>query len=363
MLTFSQKRAPPNQRPKTVIICALLLAINVGAWLWAWLAFAERPILLGTAALAYLIGLRHAFDADHIAAIDNVVRKLMQDGKEPQATGLFFALGHSTVVILVSIAVVLATATSWGGLASLDVIGSPIGASVSAGFLLLIGLANFLVLKNIWAVFISARRGEIVTDGKLAEASVPGGLLARVLKPILAGVARPWHMYPIGILFGLSFDTATEIGLLAISATQAAKGLSFWSLLVFPALFTAGMSLLDTLDSMLMTRVYGWALISPTRKLWYNLVITTASVLVALFIGGLGTLGLLADQLGQSGSLWAVSDQLNGSLTNFGWAVAGIFIASWAFSVWLAAAGSSQNVEEALLKEEGGAVSSVRSRG
>lgn len=159
--------------------------------MWAWLAFAERPILLGTAALAYLIGLRHALDADHIAAIDNVVRKLMQDGEMPMATGLFFALGHSTVVILASIVVVLATGTSWGGLVSLDVIGSPIGASVSAGFLLLIGLANFLVLKNIWAAFISARRGEIVIDGKIVEASVGGGLLARVFRPILASVSRP----------------------------------------------------------------------------------------------------------------------------------------------------------------------------
>jgi nickel/cobalt transporter (NiCoT) family protein len=340
MLPFSHKRVLQNQRRKTVIICALLLTMNVGAWLWAWLAFAERPILLGTAALAYMIGLRHAFDADHIAAIDNVVRKLMQDGEVPLATGLFFSLGHSTIVILASIAVVLTTATSGAGLASLDVIGSPIGASVSAGFLLLIGLANFMVLKNIWAVFIRARRGEIVTDGEIAEASVPGGILARALQPILAAVARPWHMYPIGILFGLSFDTATEIALIAISASEAAKGLPFWSLLVFPALFTAGMSLLDTIDSMLMTRVYGWALISPTRKMQYNLIITTTSVLVAVFIGGLGTLSLLADDLGPSAGFWAVT-QLNGSLNNFGYAVAGIFIAIWAISVWLTASAES----------------------
>jgi high-affinity nickel-transport protein len=328
---------PLRVKAKIAAIYTLLIAANIGAWAWAWVAFAGHPALLGTAFLAYMFGLRHAFDADHIAAIDNVVRKLMQDGKAPHSVGFFFSLGHSSIVILASI-VIAATATAMQSqFESFHSIGGVIGTAVSALFLLAIGLANLFILKGIWSAFARARRGERIVDEDLDALLAGRGLLARVFRPLFRVVSRSWHMYPIGFLFGLGFDTATEIGLLGISATQAAQaashgGMSFWSILVFPALFTAGMSLLDTTDSVLMTRAYGWAFVNPVRKLWYNLTITVASVAVAVFIGGIEALGLIGDKLGLDGGFWGFIEAINGNLANFGYAVVGIFIASWVIS-------------------------------
>lgn len=323
---------PENVRTKAGLTYALLIAANLGAWIWAWIAFSDRPVLLSTAFLAYMFGLRHAFDADHIAAIDNVVRKLMQDGKAPFSVGFFFSLGHSTIVVLASIAIAATAAAMQGRLEDFHSIGGVIGTSVSAAFLLIIGLANLFVLRGIWAAFQRAKRGEPIVDEDLDAVLAGRGFMARMFRSLFNVVSRSWHMYPIGFLFGLGFDTATEIGLLGISATQAAAGMSIWSILVFPALFTAGMSLMDTTDSVLMTRAYGWAFVNPIRKLWYNLTITAASVAVALFIGGVEALGLLADKLGLEGGLWAVVGDLNDNLTNFGFAVVGIFLASWVVS-------------------------------
>jgi high-affinity nickel-transport protein len=323
---------PVKLRAKIVATYAFLIAANLGAWLWAWIAFADRPVLLGTAFLAYMFGLRHAFDADHIAAIDNVVRKLMQDGKSPFSAGFFFSLGHSSIVVLASIAIAATAAAMQSQFDEFHEIGGIIGTAVSAAFLLVIGLANLLVLRGIWSAFGRARRGEKIVDEDLDALLAGRGLIARVFRPVFSVVSRSWHMYPIGFLFGLGFDTATEIGLLGISATQAAQGMSFWTILVFPALFTAGMSLMDTTDSMLMTGAYGWAFVNPVRKLWYNLTITAASVAVAVFIGGLEALGLLADKLGLDGGIWTFVGAMNGNLANFGYAVVGIFIASWIVS-------------------------------
>jgi high-affinity nickel-transport protein len=287
---------------------------------------------MGTALLAYVFGLRHAFDADHIAAIDNVVRKLMQEGKKPYSVGFFFSLGHSTIVIIATI-VIAATATAMQGkLEQFHDVGSVIGTAVSAFFLLVIGLINLIILRDVWAAFQRARRGEKITDADLDTLLSGQGVFTRFLKPLFQVVSRSWHMYPVGFLFGLGFDTATEIGLLGISAAQAAQGVSFWTILVFPALFTAGMSLMDTTDSVLMTRAYGWAFVNPIRKLWYNMTITAASVVVAIFIGGIEAMGLFADKLGLTDGIWAFVDELNDNLTNFGFAVVGIFIVSWVIS-------------------------------
>ena len=321
---------PSRVKAKTSGIYAVLVAANVGAWLWAWIAFADRPALLGTAFLAYMFGLRHAFDADHIAAIDNVVRKLMQEGKAPYSVGFFFSLGHSTIVVLASIAIA-ATAAAMQGSAFHN-LGGVIGTLVSAFFLLTIGIANLFILRGIWSAFTRARRGERIIDEDLDALLAGRGFIARLFRPLFRVVSRSWHMYPIGFLFGLGFDTATEIGLLGISATQAAQGASFWTILVFPALFTAGMSLMDTTDSVLMTRAYGWAFVNPIRKLWYNLTITAASVVVALFIGGIEALGLIGDKLGLEGGFWGAVESLNDNLANFGFVVVGIFIASWIIS-------------------------------
>ncbi|TCR92985.1 HoxN/HupN/NixA family nickel/cobalt transporter [Rhizobium sp. BK376] len=327
---FDDKRS--EVKTKAAITYILLITANVAAWAWAWIAFAERPVLLGTAFLAYMFGLRHAFDADHIAAIDNVVRKLMQEKKSPYSVGFFFSLGHSSIVVLASVAIAATAATMQNRLGDFHDIGGVIGTTVSAAFLLVIGLANLFVLKGIWAAFNRARRGEKIVDEDLDMLQAGRGLIARIFRPVFRVVSRSWHMYPIGFLFGLGFDTATEIGLLGISASQAAQGVSFWTILVFPALFTAGMSLMDTTDSVLMTGAYGWALVNPIRKLWYNLTITAASVVVAVFIGGLEALGLIADKLGLEGGFWSFVGEMNGNLANFGYAVVGIFVASWIIS-------------------------------
>ena len=324
---------PSRIKAKAAITYSLLVTANVAAWAWALIAFGDRPVLLGTAFLAYMFGLRHAFDADHIAAIDNVVRKLMQEGKAPYSVGFFFALGHSTIVILASIAIVVATAALQSRLDAFHSIGGIIGTSVSALFLLIIGIANLFILKGVWKAFARVRRGEKIVDEDLDALLAGGGLLARIFRPVFRVVSRSWHMYPIGFLFGLGFDTATEIGVLGISATQAAQGMSFWTILVFPALFTAAMSLMDTTDSVLMTGAYGWAFVNPMRKLWYNLTITAASVAVALFIGGIEALGLIANKLHFEGVFWRFIGSLNDNLANFGFAVVGIFIASWIVSI------------------------------
>ena len=319
-------------KTKTFATFTLLLTANAAAWAWAWFAFASRPVLLGTAFLAYLFGLRHAFDADHIAAIDNVVRKLMQERKAPWSAGFFFSLGHSTIVVLASVAIAATASAMQRRVGTIHDLGGTVGTIVSTFFLLMIGLANLLVLRGIWAAFAKVRAGGRIADEDLDGLLAGGGLLTRVFRPLFRVVSRSWHMYPIGFLFGLGFDTATEIGVLGISATQAAQGMSMWSILVFPALFTAGMSLMDTTDSVLMTRAYGWAFVNPVRKLWYNLTITAASVLVALFVGSVEALGLLGDKLGLEGGFWGLIGSLNGNLTNFGFAVVGIFLLSWLVS-------------------------------
>jgi nickel/cobalt transporter (NiCoT) family protein len=336
---------PSRIKAKAGITCGLLVAANVAAWIWALMGFADRPVLLGTAFLAYMFGLRHAFDADHIAAIDNVVRKLMQDGKAPYSVGFFFSLGHSTIVVLASIAIAAAAAAVQRRFDAFHNVGGVIGTSISALFLLVIGTANILILRSIWSAFGRARRGEKIIDDDLDALLAGGGLLARVFRPLFRVVSKSWHMYPIGFLFGLGFDTATEIGLLGISATQAAQGMSFWTILVFPALFTAGMSLTDTADSVLMTGAYGWAFVNPIRKLWYNLTITAASVVVALFIGGVEALGLIGDKLGLEGGLWRVIGDLNDNLANFGFAVVGIFVASWIVSALVYRAKGFDNLQ------------------
>ncbi|HEX8046666.1 HoxN/HupN/NixA family nickel/cobalt transporter [Rhizobium sp.] len=334
-----------RSKTKIAVTYIILIAFNIAAWIWAWVAFSDRPSLLGTAFLAYMFGLRHAFDADHIAAIDNVVRKLMQEKKQPYAVGFFFSLGHSSIVVLASIFIAATAAAMQGQFESFHDVGGVIGTTVSAVFLLLIGVANLFVLKGVWSAFNRARRGEKIADEDLDALLAGGGLLARIFRPMFKVVTRSWHMYPIGFLFGLGFDTATEIGLLGISAAQAAQGMSFWTILIFPALFTAGMSLMDTIDSTLMTGAYGWAFIKPVRKLWYNLTITAASVVVAIFIGGIEAIGLISDKLGLEGGVWSFIGDLNDNLANFGFAIVGIFLLSWLVSTVLYKAGGYDSLQ------------------
>jgi high-affinity nickel-transport protein len=326
------KRFLRAANPGAVALFGGLILANVAAWAWAFALFADRPAVMATALLAWVFGLRHAVDVDHIAAIDNVVRKLMYAGDAPKSVGLYFAFGHSTVVIAATV-LLCAGAVSLGGDSLFRTIGGLIGTSVSALFLLLIAMLNLAICVGLWRT-LRATREYGAHDAEKLDALLAGrGVLARLLAPMFRMVTKPWHMYPLGFLFGLGFDTATEIGLLSISATEAARGVSLADVLVFPALFTAGMALVDTADSALMASAYRWAFVDPLRKLWYNLTITGASVVVALFIGGVEALGLIGGRLGLSGGPWALVESLNGSLAHLGFAVIGLFVTVWPVSI------------------------------
>jgi high-affinity nickel-transport protein len=322
-------------RGKIAGIYALLIGLNVAAWGFALAAFHDYPVLLGTAFLAYSFGLRHAVDADHIAAIDNVTRKLMQEGKRPVAAGLYFSLGHSTVVVLASVGVAVTAAAFREQLENFQTIGGVIGTSISAAFLLLIAAINAVILVNVYRVFRRVKNGSAVGDEELNLMMAGGGVFARACRSLFRLIGASWHMYPLGFLFGLGFDTATEIGLLGISAAEASDGLSIWSILVFPALFTAGMTLVDTTDSILMVGAYGWAFVKPIRKLYYNLTITFVSVVVAVIVGGVEALGLLADKFGLRGGLWDAVSSLNDNFGALGYLIIAIFAVSWIVSVLL----------------------------
>jgi len=319
-------------RAKLFAIYTALIGVNVAAWIWALVAFADHPVLLGTALLAYSFGLRHAVDADHIAAIDNVTRKLMQEGQHPMTAGLYFSLGHSTVVVLASIVVALG-ATALSGLESFGEIGGVIGTTASALFLFAIAIANIFILVSVSKTFERVKRGLPFVEDDLNILLANRGLLGRLFRPLFRFIRASWQMYPLGFLFGLGFDTATEIGVLGISASQAAQGLSFWSLLIFPLLFTAGMSLVDTTDSVLMVRAYGWAFVKPIRKLYYNLTITSVSVVVALLIGSVEALGLIGEKLALSGGVWDWIAMLNEEFGALGYLIIGLFLVSWLVSV------------------------------
>ncbi len=306
--------------------------LNLFALTWALVAFRHQPLLLGTAALAYSLGLRPAVDADHIAAIDSVTRKLIQQDKKPLSVGLFFSLGHSTVVILACVGLGLVGNVLNGRLAGLREIGATFGTAISATFLLAVAALNLMILASIWQTFQRARNGEPFLEDSLNAMLAGRGFLTRILNPLYRLIGASWHMYPLGFLFGLGFDTASEIGLLGISASQASQGAPFWTILVFPALFTAGMSLVDTTDSVLMTGAYGWAFVKPIRKLYYNMTMTFLSVAIAIVVGGMEALGLVADHFDLTGGVWDRITGLSGHVGLLGLIIIALFAGSWAIS-------------------------------
>jgi len=318
-------------RQRVMAIYTFLIAANLSVWVWAFTAFAHQPVLIGTAVLAYSLGLRHAIDADHIAAIDNVTRKLMQEGKRPVSVGFFFALGHSTVVVFASVAVALTANALSDKLVSYREIGGVIGTSASALFLFIIAMANLIVLRGVYRAFRRVERGDRVTDEDIDALLQQRGWLARLFRPLFRFVSESWHLYPIGLLFALGFETASEISLFGLSA-QASDAVSSWSLLIFPALFAAGMTLVDTTDGVLMLGAYGWAYRNPMRKLFYNLTITSVSVLVALVVGGVETLGLIADQFHLRGLFWNAVSDLNDHFGALGYGIVALFAISWGIS-------------------------------
>jgi nickel/cobalt transporter (NiCoT) family protein len=324
---------PASLKERVVFMYALLLGVNVGAWVWAFVAFHHYPVLLGTALLAYTFGLRHAVDADHIAAIDNVTRKLMQEGKRPVAVGFFFSLGHSSIVFGLSVAIAVTSVMLKNRFESFHAIGGIIGTSVSAFFLLAIAAANIIILVSLYRTFQHVKRGGQFVDEDLNLTLAKRGFFGRIFRNLFRLIEHSWQMYPVGFLFGLGFDTATEVGLLGISATEATNGLPVWSILVFPTLFTAGMALVDTTDSILMLGAYGWAFVKPIRKLYYNLTITLVSVLVALLVGGIEVLGLIGDKLKIHGAVWDAIDTLNNNFGIVGFVIIGVFALSWGVSI------------------------------
>jgi nickel/cobalt transporter (NiCoT) family protein len=319
-------------RARAISIYLILLAGNALAWLWAWTLFSDQPALFGAAVLAYVLGFRHAVDIDHLAAIDNVVRKLVQEGQKPLCTGLFFSLGHSTVVLLAVVAVATMATALQDQFETFKAVGGAIGKIVSAALLLAIGLANLIVLRQIWKS-LQRTGGEPRSHADMAGLS--GGILARLCAPIFRTIHNSWRMFPLGFLFGLSFDTSTEVSVLGISASQSGGPHLIWSILVFPALFAAGLTLVDTTDGILMVRAYGWALVDPMRKLWYNFTMTFASIAMALFIGSIQIIGLLVEKIGLEGRFWRAIAGLGGDFTTFGFLVVGVFAAAWLLSAFV----------------------------
>jgi nickel/cobalt transporter (NiCoT) family protein len=324
-----------NLRHRLIAIYVLLIGGNIFVWLWALATLRDRPLMLGTALLAYTFGLRHAVDADHIAAIDNVTRKLMQQGRRPVGTGFFFALGHSAVVIFMSAAVAVTASAISTHFDSLKAVGGIISTSVSALFLFAIAFINILVLISVYQTFQAVKRGEPFAENDFDILLNSRGFLARIFRPLFRLVTESWHMLAIGFLFGLGFDTAMEVALFGISSAQAANGLSFSTIMVFPALFTAGMSLVDTTDGVLMLGAYGWAFMKPIRKLYYNMTITAVSVAVAVVIGSLESLNLIGDQLRltDGGGFWGAIGAINDNFGTLGYIIIAIFVLSWLGSI------------------------------
>ncbi|HEX3605312.1 MAG TPA: HoxN/HupN/NixA family nickel/cobalt transporter [Candidatus Dormibacteraeota bacterium] len=319
---------------------AAVVALHVLGWgtfLLLVLPSHHAALGLGTAVLAYTFGLRHAFDADHIAAIDNTTRKLMADGQRPMGVGFFFSLGHSSVVLGLSIGIAVAARRLAGAVtdssSALHNTGGLIGTLVSGTFLYLIGILNLVVLLGIIRVFREMRQGRY-DDDALERRLNDRGLLYRFFGPIARRIDASWKMYPLGVLFGLGFDTASEVGLLAITAGAAGTGLPFYVILCLPIIFAAGMSLLDTADGAFMSKAYGWAFANPVRKVYYNITITGLSVAVALIVGTIEIATLLSARLGWSGGFWARVNAID--LNTIGFVIVAMFVVTWgaALVIW-----------------------------
>jgi high-affinity nickel-transport protein len=298
---------------------------------------ATGAFAVGTGVTAYTLGLRHAFDADHISAIDNTTRKLMAEGKRPLSVGFWFSLGHSTMVFALAFLFAIGVRALNGQVkdtgSTLHNMTNWIGTGVSGTFLCVIAALNLVILWGIVRVFVNMRSGDY-DECQLERELNSRGLMGRFFGRLSGAVRKPWQMYPIGVLFGLGFDTATEVALLFLAAGAAGAGLPFYAILCLPILFAAGMSLLDTIDGSFMNFAYGWAFSKPVRKVFYNIVITGLSVAVALVIGTIELAGLLAQKLNAQGSFWAWLENIN--INTLGFIIVAMFVATWvlALAVW-----------------------------
>jgi len=320
---------------------AVIVLLHLVGW-GVFLVYAARyPRSFGIwmGATAYLFGLRHAFDADHISAIDNTTRKLMADGKRPLGTGFFFSLGHSTVVLGLTVALAFAARRIVGqvvnGGSALHNTGSLIGTGVSGVFLYLIGLLNLVILLDVLRVFRAMRRGEY-DEAALERRLQERGFMNRFFGPLARSIRSSWQMYPLGFLFGLGFDTASEVGLLAIGAGAATSGVPFVAVLSLPVIFAAGMAMMDTADGAFMTKAYGWAFSQPVRKVYYNITVTGLSVAVALLVGTVELLAVVQSHFALHGPGWDVVATVGGSLNVVGLVIVALFVVTWtgSYAIW-----------------------------
>lgn len=319
------------ERFKVLAIYALI-AVATCLGLVASIAIGRVSVVLaGLGVVAYVFGLRHGVDADHIVAIDNTTRKLMQQKERPLTVGMWFSLGHSTVVVVLIVALVVATKAVMGYIPDLQNVGALVGTSVSGVFLWLIGLINIVIVLGIYRVFRSLREGRL-DQAELENLLDNRGFMNRYLRPLFRIVRKPWQIFPIGILFGLGFDTASEIALIALSVgIGVSSSVPIWMILVLPFMFTCGMVLVDTTDGIMMRVAYGWAFLQPLRKIYYNLTVTVISVLVAIVIGTVELLQVASRELGLGGAFWGWVASLDFGAIGFG--IIGLFVGSWVVSM------------------------------
>jgi high-affinity nickel-transport protein len=320
-----------GERVRLALVYGVVVLIHLIGWGLLLALAPQYPALIGLGALAYSFGLRHAFDADHISAIDDTTRKLLQQRRRPVAVGFFFSLGHSTVVLLIALALGFAVHALVDSVVSDDGqlrnMGGLIGTSVSGTFLLVMGVVNLVILLDIFAIFMRMKRGEY-DRSTLEQNLVQGGVLTRMFAGLFKFITESWQMYPVGFLFGLGFDTASEVALLAIAAGAATQGLPFAAIVALPVIFAAGMSLMDTTDGAFMAKAYSWAFSNPIRKVFYNVTMTGLSVFIALFIGSLEILQIISQIGNFTGGAWDLIDDVD--LNQMGFTIVVTFVVAWA---------------------------------
>ncbi len=323
-----------HARPSWLGYAGVVGGVHLLGLIALFAAGTAHPVLFGLGFLAYTLGLRHAFDADHIAAIDNIVRKLAQQQRNPLGVGFYFSLGHSTVVLVMALAAGVIARWGEGAVPHLQQLGGVLATTVSGAFLIAIGFINLVIWTDVLLIFRSIRQAHPGGTGE--HLLLSGGIVVRLARPLFRLVNRSWHVYAIGFLFGLSFDTATEIALLALSAGAATSALSPAGILALPLLFTAGMSLMDTADGVFMTTAYRWAFNTPLRKVFYNLTVTGLSVVAALVIGVTELTQALSHELRLTTGFWGWFQNVD--FGTVGYAMVGLFVLtlSLSFGIWKA---------------------------
>jgi nickel/cobalt transporter (NiCoT) family protein len=313
------------------LLYVVVAGVTAGGFYASYLIGLRWTVVAGLGLVAYILGLRHGFDADHIAAIDNTTRKLLHDGQRPLTVGTWFSLGHSTIVCGLIVTLILVTDFVKSHIAAFQTVGNILGTAVSGVFLFLIGFVNLLIVAQVYRMFQQAKSGRL-DEAQYESQLNQRGLLYRFFYRFFRAVEEPWQIYPIGVLFGLGFDTATEVALIAISVGAGVSGVvPIWTVLVLPLLFTCGMVLSDTSDGFAMRYAYGWAFNNPIRKIFYNLTLTVISVLVAFAVGGVELLQVIASELGLTGPFWAQLGTLD--FETIGYVIVILFVACWAVAM------------------------------